>query len=86
MPDMSNAVGVKNAFNEDYTHMRRSLVNRLLENIANNTKYTSTLRFFEIGKVYTKDGEAGKTTEKLLASQKSQPFPEKKMLAGIMAG
>lgn len=86
MVDMDNAVGIKNAFNEDYTHMRRSLANRLLEDIANNTKYSDTLKFFEIGKVYTKDGETGKIATRLLSSQESQPFPEKKMLAGIMTG
>ncbi|MFZ2256368.1 MAG: hypothetical protein WAW59_07240 [Patescibacteria group bacterium] len=51
---MDDAVGIKNAFNESYTHMRRSLAVRLLENIANNTKHDTVLRFFEIGKVYHK--------------------------------
>lgn len=30
--DMENAVGIRNAFNEEYTHMRRSLAPRLLMN------------------------------------------------------
>jgi phenylalanyl-tRNA synthetase beta subunit len=51
---MSTAVGIQNAFNVEYTHMRRSLVPRLLENIANNTKYAEKLSMYEIGNVYSK--------------------------------
>ena len=59
---MDDAVGIKNAFNESYTHMRRSLAVRLLENIANNTKHQDILKFFELGKVYTKDDVSIKST------------------------
>lgn len=84
--DMSDAVGVRNAFNEDYTHMRRSLANRLFENIAANTKYSENLRFFEIGKVYSKTGKMNAGNASLLQSQKSKPFAEQKMVAGVATG
>ena len=51
--DMSGAIGVKNAFNREHTHMRRSLAGRLLQNIASNTKHSPDLSFFEIGNIYT---------------------------------
>jgi phenylalanyl-tRNA synthetase beta chain len=53
--DMTDAVGIQNAFNVEYTHMRRSLSVRLFDNIAKNKNIRESLRFFEIGKVYSKD-------------------------------
>jgi len=52
---MENSVGIQNAFNVEYTHMRRSLSVRLFDNIAKNCNIENSLRFFEIGKVYTKE-------------------------------
>jgi phenylalanyl-tRNA synthetase beta subunit len=78
---MDDAVGIKNAFNESYTHMRRSLAVRLLENIANNTKHQDILKFFELGKVYTKEGETSVFMREFLENTEENPFFEKKMLA-----
>jgi len=46
--DMTDAVGIQNAFNVEYTHMRRSLSVRLFDNIAKNKNIRESLRFFEI--------------------------------------
>lgn len=78
---MDDAVGIKNAFNESYTHMRRSLAVRLLENISNNTKHQNTLKFFEIGKVYSKEGSESSIMTEFLSHIDKKPFSEKKMLA-----
>lgn len=78
---MDDAVGIKNAFNESYTHMRRSLAVRLFENIANNTKHQNALKFFEIGKVYAKDGTESLIITEFLSHIDKKPFSEKKMLA-----
>ena len=78
---MDDAVGIKNAFNESYTHMRRSLAVRLFENIANNTKHQNTLKFFEIGKVYSKDGTESVVMTEFLSHIDKKPFSEKKMVA-----
>ncbi len=80
--DVSDMVGIQNAFNEEYTHMRRSLAPRLFSNIAENTKYESTLSFFEIGKVYSKQ-PIGTLLNSFLEGQDKKPFGEKKMLAGV---
>lgn len=48
--DQDDAVIVKNAFNQEYTHMRRSLLPRLALNISENIKYRKNLTFFEVGK------------------------------------
>lgn len=84
---MDDAVGIKNAFNESYTHMRRSLAVRLFENISANTKHSSTLRFFEIGKVYHKTSTSSNSVmADFLTHVDRLPFPEKKMLAGVALG
>ena len=84
---MDDAVGIKNAFNESYTHMRRSLAVRLLENISANTKHSNTLRFFEIGKVYHKTSTSSNSVmSDFLTHVDCLPFPEKKMLAGVVLG
>lgn len=51
---MESAIGIRNAFNEEYTHMRRSLAPRLFLAAMENMKYVSNFSFFEIGKVYRK--------------------------------
>jgi phenylalanyl-tRNA synthetase beta chain len=52
--DMENAIGIQNAFNEEYTHMIRSLAPRLFLDVSHNQKYSDQFAFFEIGKVYHK--------------------------------
>jgi phenylalanyl-tRNA synthetase beta chain len=84
---MDDAVGIKNAFNESYTHMRRSLSVRLLENIAANTKHSKSLRFFEISKVYHKTSTSSNSVmADFLTHVDRLPFPEKKILAGVVLG
>lgn len=65
--DQSDAIKVTNAFNIEYTHMRRSLAGRLLLNLKENQKYQKSLSFFEVGNV----------------SAKNNIFREKKVLGGI---
>lgn len=64
--DMTDAVGIQNAFNVEYTHMRRSLSVRLLDNIAKNRNIKNDLRFFEIAKVYHKDNQYSEAVVSLL--------------------
>ena len=78
---MSDAVMIQNAFNEEYTHMRRSLAPRLFENIHENLKHTSTLKFFEIGKCYFRSGKRDTDTDTLLSKIDKKPFSEKRMIA-----
>ncbi len=86
MPDMTDAIKIQNAFNESYTHMRRSLAPRLLENIRENIKHTSRLKFFEIGKCYSKNAEPNTKQKELLKDIPNKPFTEKRYIAGVMTG
>jgi phenylalanyl-tRNA synthetase beta subunit len=78
---MDNAIGIRNAFNEEYTHMRRSLAPRLLIACAENLKHTKDISFFEIGKIYSKSDQNSVHT--FLENIDKKPFPENKMIAGI---
>lgn len=55
--DSENAVAIRNAFNEEYTLMRRSLAGRLFENIRDNMRHASVIKFFEVGNIYHKDSD-----------------------------
>jgi phenylalanyl-tRNA synthetase beta subunit len=68
---MTTAIGIQNAFNVEYTHMRRSMIPRLLLNVSENLKHAESFSFFEIGKIFKKDNTV---------------FEETKMLAGICVG
>ena len=70
--DDSNAVHIQNAFNVEYTMMRRSMVPNILEATAENLKQQKDFAFFEIGKVFEKLGET--------------KFSEKKALVGVLVG
>jgi len=70
--DDSNAVHIQNAFNVEYTMMRRSMVPNLLSATAENLKQQKKFGFFEIGKVF----------EKLEENE----FSERKSLAGVLVG
>lgn len=76
-----NLIKITNAYTVDFTHMRNSLAPRLFENIANNLKYSENLAFFEIGKIYAKNLIRDSKIAKLLESQKTLPYPEKKIIA-----
>ena len=80
---MENAVGIQNAFNVEYTHMRRSLAVRLFENIATNANIHEALRFFEIGRIYTQDKKYSDSTAKLLKNTQESPYGELSMIAGV---
>lgn len=82
---MTDAVGIRNAFNEEYTHMRRSLAPRLLLSIFENMKYAESFGFFEIGKVYSKNPHGQRDTP-LSQNIAIKPLPEKKMIAGVLVG
>ena len=47
LENMEDAIGIRNAFNEEYTHMRRSLAPRLLMAATENLKYAESFGFFE---------------------------------------
>ena len=83
---MSDAVMIQNAFNEEYTHMRRSLAPRLFTNIHENLKHPSALKFFEIGKCYFRSGKRDADTDTLLSKIEKKPFSEKRMIAGVQVG
>jgi phenylalanyl-tRNA synthetase beta chain len=95
--DMMSTIAVANAWNEEYTHMRRSLAPRIFLAAAENLKYADTFGFFEIGKVYLKSplnrGEELKakggcipSNEELLKDIEKKPFKESKKLAWVMVG
>lgn len=79
--NMDDAVGIQNAFNVEYTHMRRSLAVRLFENIKNNKNIEPSLRFFELGRVYHKDEVYSASTANLLKNSKEIPYGELPMIA-----
>ncbi len=81
--DMSDSVGIQNAFNVEYTHMRRSLCVRLFDNIAKNCNIKKRLRFFEIGKVYTQSQVYSETVTTYLEKITSRPYGEYLMIAGV---
>lgn len=81
--NMDSAVGIQNAFNVEYTHMRRSLSVRLFDNIANNCNISNTLRFFEIGKVYSIKNEYTTTIDSFLTNITQKPYGETIMIAGV---
>lgn len=80
---MSDAVSVRNAYNEEYTHMRRSLAPRLAMSASENLKYSEHFGFFEIGKIYTKN-PISTLNDTLLQNIAIKPFAEKKRFAGIL--
>jgi phenylalanyl-tRNA synthetase beta chain len=79
-----DAVAIKNAFNVDYTHMRRSLAGRLLENIRDNSRHNESLRFFEIWNIYSRNGQRNALVEEFLKDIDTTPFSERKMIAWVM--
>ena len=80
---MDNAVSIQNAFNVEYTHMRRSLSVRLFDNIAKNCNIQNNLKFFEIGKIYAKNLEHSEAISKLLKNTPEKPYGEVPMIAGV---
>lgn len=80
---MTDSVAIQNAFNVEYTHMRRSLSVRLFDNIAKNRNIDNTLRFFEIGKVYGKNETYSKTITAFLKNIDKKPYGEIPMIAGV---
>lgn len=80
---MSDSVGIQNAFNVEYTHMRRSLSVRLFDNIAKNRNISNTLRFYEIGRVYGKNLAHTRVVSGLLSDIDIKPYGELPMIAGV---
>ena len=85
LDDIENAIAIKNAFNEEYTHMRRSLAPRLFMAAWENLKYAEEFGFFEIGKVYTKNSTQTNHSP-FLSTIDIKPFPEKKIIAWVLIG
>ena len=77
---MADAIGIQNAFNEEYTHMRRSLAPRLLMAASENLKYTDHFGFFEISKVYSKISDTS-LNDSLLQKIAIKPYNENKKIA-----
>lgn len=80
---MEESVGIQNAFNVEYTHMRRSLSVRLFDNIAKNCNIQNSLRFFEIGKVYSKNKAYTESISSFIKNTKETPYGELPMIAGV---
>lgn len=81
--DDSNAVHIQNAFNVEYTMMRRSMIPNLLKATAENLKQQKKFSFFEIGKIFEKLETLPRS---LTTPQEGNYFSEKKALAGVMVG
>ena len=83
---MEWSVQIQNAFNEEYTHMSRSLAPRLFQNVSHNQKYGNTFQLFEIGKTYHTAGERSENVEQFLSMIEKKPLPERKVLAWVSIG
>lgn len=79
--DSDESIAIRNAFNEEYTHMRRSLAGRLFENLRDNARHSELLRFFEIGNIYSRNSSRNSGVEELLRDISEKPFSEKKKIA-----
>ncbi len=80
---MDEAIGIVNAFNEEYTHMRRSLAPRLLLSAWENLKHKKCFSLFELGKTFHKPWTTSSHSHSwTLAS----PFHQKKSLAWVVVG
>ncbi len=77
----TDLITIRNAFNEEYTHMRTTLAGRLFENLKNNLRHDSSIRFFEIGNIYAKNDQRNHGIDSLLSSIEKKPFSEKKILS-----
>lgn len=70
-------IRILNYLSEDQTHMRRSLIPNLLENIVKNERSFPRIRIFELGHCYEEAGVYMPCEEKRLAAmlaQKEEPF------------
>ena len=67
--EKSKLVELENPINEDFTHLRDSLLENLLKVIQKNQKKFDSIRIFEIGKSFQKEGKK---------------FQETKMLGGLV--
>lgn len=81
-PSINQAIRVINAYTEELTHLRTHLANGLFENIRDNIRHSQRLAFFEIGKVYGKQVSHEAAVRYLLDTQTSQPWGERKKIAG----
>ena len=63
--------------------MRRSLSVRLFDNIAKNRNIQESLRFYEIGKVYSKNKTYTTTVTEFLKDIDTKPYGELPMIAGV---
>lgn len=70
-------IRILNYLSEDQTHMRRSLIPNLLENIVKNERKFPNIRVFELGHCYEEAGTYMPREEKRLGAmvaQKEEPF------------
>ncbi len=81
--DDTNAVHIQNAFNVEYTMMRRSMIPNLLGVTAENLKQQKKFGFFEIGKIFEKLETPPRPSD---THQEGNVFTEKKALAGVLIG
>lgn len=82
---MTDAVGIQNAFNEEYTHMTESLAPRLFLDLSENLRHSEDLFFIEIGKVSSKNPHKI-SPSRFLKNAEKKPFFEEKMIAGVLIG
>jgi phenylalanyl-tRNA synthetase beta chain len=79
---MDDAIEIRNAFGPENTHLRRSLVPRLLLSAFENTKLSDHFSFFEIGKIFSKHAPRLPRIE----NGADPRFNEALSLAGVMVG
>jgi len=65
-------IEIENPISNEQKYLRPSLIPDLLRNVRDNFRYFEEIRFFELGKVYTKE------------KSKNQKIIEKRMLAGLI--
>lgn len=83
LDDMCDAIGIQNAFNEEYTHMSSSLAPRLFLDIWENLRHSEKLFFIEIGKISSKNPYKI-SKSRFLQNIEKKPFFEEKVIAGVI--
>jgi len=78
--DEKELVEIQNPISEDFKYLRPELTFNLLKNIRNNFRFFESVKFFEIGKVFSAKGETS-----LKGGKKAKVPKERFSLAGIYA-
>jgi len=77
----NETIEVANPISSDMSLMRRSLLPRILENIADNLRYQKQFRLFELSRTYHKKGSVSEEKNEIIMASVGESFRE---LQGIV--